>query len=220
MPLDIGVDSVEAVSAYGASGAHKLRSSRAKPTLDFMVALIALFLLMPFLILVALLICSESRGPVLFRQKRTGHNGRPFHIYKFRTMCCLEDGESITQASRDDARITSLGRWLRRTNIDELPQLLNVLRGEMSLVGPRPHALAHDHYYSATVDRYDERFLARPGITGLAQVAGLRGPTPTVDDMAARVSQDLEYIRDWSLGLDFEILARTLMMGPFDPAAF
>ena len=220
MPLDIGAETIVPAESCWTSGAHKLRSSKVKRVLDFSVALTFLIVLLPFLFLVGVFICMDSNGPALFKQKRTGYNGKPFYIYKFRTMRCLEDGDTILQASRGDARTTSLGRWLRRTNIDELPQFVNVLAGEMSLVGPRPHALAHDRYYVSTVDRYDDRFLAKPGITGLAQVSGHRGPTPTVEHMAARVAQDLEYIRTWSLGLDLRILARTAMIGPFDPAAF
>lgn len=220
MPLDVGLDLAVASESVWTPRVGQLRGSRVKRTIDLAAALICLIVLLPLLLLVAAVIRLESRGPALFRQRRTGYNGRPFVIYKFRTMTCLEDGDDIPQVGRGDVRVTPMGRFLRRTNVDELPQLINVLNGQMSLVGPRPHAIAHDIFYRTAVSRYDDRFLAKPGITGLAQVAGLRGPTPTADHMAARVERDLEYIRDWSLGLDMKIIAQTLMLGPLDPAAF
>ena len=195
-------------------------ASGLKRLIDVLGAGFGLVFLAPFLLLVALTIRLESPGPALFRQRRTGRGGVPFVIYKFRTMRCLEDGPHITQASRGDRRTTRLGALLRRSSIDELPQLINVLKGDMSLVGPRPHALAHDQLYAAAIDNYEARFLARPGISGLAQVSGLRGATPSVECMAARVALDLEYIQRWSIILDVRILVQTLLMGPFDPAAF
>jgi putative colanic acid biosysnthesis UDP-glucose lipid carrier transferase len=194
--------------------------SRFKRLIDVAGASFGLVFLAPFLLLVALLIRLESPGPALFRQRRKGRGGVPFAIYKFRTMRCLEDGPEIRQAERGDHRTTWLGAFLRRSSIDELPQLLNVLKGDMSLVGPRPHALAHDEFYGAAIENYDARFLARPGISGLAQVSGLRGPTPNIEWMAARVALDLKYIRNWSVGLDLRILLQTFVVGPFDPAAF
>jgi putative colanic acid biosynthesis UDP-glucose lipid carrier transferase len=138
--------------------------------------------------------------------------GKSFMIYKFRTMNCCEDGPQITQARAGDDRITRIGRLLRKTSIDELPQLLNVLAGNMALVGPRPHALAHDNYYGTEIPGYQRRFAVRPGITGLAQVRGLRGETQTVGCMAARVGSDLEYVANWSLLTDVAILARSAMI--------
>ena len=135
-------------------------------------------------------------------------------------MRVLEDGAKVVQASRDDHRVTRIGKFLRRSSIDELPQLLNVLRNEMALVGPRPHALAHDEYYALTVPGYSDRFRTKPGITGLAQVSGLRGEVIEIAAMAARIQRDVEYIRTWSIVLDLEVLARTFMMGPYQPGAY
>ena len=162
------------------------------------------------LVVVALAVTIDSPGPVLFKQWRGGHNGRRFQIFKFRTMTCMEDGKDICQARPCDARVTRVGRLLRKTSLDELPQLLNVLRGEMSLVGPRPHALVHDEIYSALIRGYSDRQLVRPGITGWAQINGCRGETRDLAAMEMRVRWDLEYIRHWSLWLDFMILMKTI----------
>jgi lipopolysaccharide/colanic/teichoic acid biosynthesis glycosyltransferase len=148
---------------------------------------------------------------VLFRQTRKGLNGRTFRIYKFRTMRVLEDGAVVRQATRGDARVTRIGRILRSTSLDELPQLLNVLSGEMALVGPRPHALAHDEFYSREISGYDQRFRVKPGITGWAQVNGARGETPTLDHMRRRIELDLWYVQHKSIALDLTILARTVV---------
>jgi putative colanic acid biosynthesis UDP-glucose lipid carrier transferase len=181
-----------------------------KRLVDVFAACCCLILLSPLLILVALVIRIESRGPVIFRQTRTGCHGKIFQIYKLRTMTVLEDGADVKQVAPNDARVTRLGLILRKTSIDELPQLINVILGDMSLVGPRPHALAHDAYYSEVIDIYDKRFAVPPGITGLAQVSGCRGGTPEVDDMRRRVEFDLAYIENWSLRLDMRILLRTI----------
>jgi putative colanic acid biosynthesis UDP-glucose lipid carrier transferase len=157
------------------------------------------------------MICLDSRGPALFRQTRTGLNGRQFRIYKFRTMTVQEDGAVIRQATQGDARVTQIGRMLRKTSLDELPQLINVIRGEMSLVGPRPHALAHDKYYGREIPAYERRFAVKPGITGWAQVNGARGETATVADMQRRVDLDLWYVEHRSLALDLKILAWTVV---------
>ena len=202
------------------AGVRRLERAPLKRALDFIGALVGLVLLSPFLLLVALIIVIESRGSPLFKQRRSGYRGAPFVIYKFRSMTVREDGHRIVQAVKDDVRITRFGRLMRRTSIDELPQLLNVLNGDMSLVGPRPHALAHDEYYGAVVPGYAARFHAKPGITGLAQVSGLRGQTKTIEEMAARVDKDLEYIRDWSLFADIKILLLTVLTFLFHPAAY
>jgi putative colanic acid biosysnthesis UDP-glucose lipid carrier transferase len=181
-----------------------------KRALDIVVAGGALLFFAPLLALVAILIKLESRGPVLFRQARGGLNGQAFTIFKFRSMRVQENGDKVVQAKRDDDRITALGRILRKTSIDELPQLLNVLKGDMSIVGPRPHALAHDDQYGAVIANYHLRFRARPGLTGLAQIKGLRGGTSAVEAMAARVDADNDYIDDWSIWSDIRILALTL----------
>lgn len=193
------------------AGAARLSQARLKRCLDLCGSAFGLVFLAPFLILVALLIRLESSGPAIFKQRRTGYNGKEFTIYKFRTMNVVEDGPDIQQAKRGDQRVTKLGRILRASSVDELPQLMNVLKGEMSLVGPRPHALAHDLYYGSVVFNYMDRFRTKPGITGLAQIYGFRGPTAQIETMSARVSHDLEYIRNWSILLDVKILVATLI---------
>ena len=150
-----------------------------------------------------------SSGPVVFYQRRNGFNGQEFVIYKFRTMSVLEDGRAIAQAKPGDTRVTRLGRLLRRTSIDELPQLANVLRGNMSLVGPRPHALAHNDQYATLIADYAFRHHVKPGITGWAQINGLRGRTSRLEHMASRVEYDLWYIKNWSFWLDVKIAALT-----------
>ncbi len=181
----------------------------AKRCIDLLFAGAALTALLPLLAIVAVAIKLNSPGPILFRQKRCGFNGRCFQIYKFRTMSVLDDGPSIIQAQLGDKRVTNLGAWLRRTSIDELPQLLNVLEGTMSLVGPRPHAVAHDNQFDKIVRNYAYRRRVKPGLTGWAQVNGFRGPTPTAASIERRVEYDLWYIDNWSLRLDFAILLQT-----------
>lgn len=183
----------------------------AKRALDVAVASLALVAVAPLLVLAFVAIRLDTAGPVLFRQSRQGFNGRMFKILKLRTMTAMDDGEgSVVQATRRDPRVTRVGAWLRRTSIDELPQLWNVLRGEMSIVGPRPHAVAHDNYYDALIENYAFRHHVKPGLTGWAQVNGLRGETPDVSLMAARVEHDVWYISNWSILLDFRILLRTV----------
>lgn len=181
----------------------------AKRCTDVLFAGIALIALLPLLATVAFAIKLDSSGPVLFRQKRCGFNGRSFGIYKFRTMLVMEDGPTVVQARTDDCRVTRIGKWLRRTSIDELPQLLNVLDGSMSLIGPRPHALAHDGQFDKVVWNYAFRRRVKPGLTGWAQIHGCRGPTPTAALIERRVKYDLWYIDNWSLRLDFAILLQT-----------
>lgn len=180
-----------------------------KRVLDISCAGLGLVALLPLLAVTAVAIKLDSPGPILFRQRRCGFNGQLFHILKFRTMSVLEDGESVTQASPSDRRVTRLGRLLRRTSIDELPQLLNVLNGTMSLVGPRPHALAHDSHFDKLVRNYAFRHHVKPGVTGWAQVNGYRGPTPNIADIRNRVEHDLWYIDNWSFALDCLIIIRT-----------
>jgi Undecaprenyl-phosphate glucose phosphotransferase len=184
-----------------------------KRVLDVLIAVLVLTMLAPMMVLIAVLIKIESRGPILFMQTRNGFNGRPFRICKFRTMFVLEDGPLVRQATRNDRRVTQFGRKLRRASIDELPQLWNVLAGDMSLVGPRPHASAHNSEYEKIIANYAYRYHVKPGLTGWAQVNGLRGETRTVDLMARRVEFDLWYINNWSFWLDFKILLRTLLLG-------
>jgi len=180
-----------------------------KRALDVFLAGMLLVVLSPFLGFIALSIKCDSRGPVFFRQFRTGYRGQLFRILKFRTMTVLEDGPVVVQARRNDSRVTRIGGVLRRTSLDELPQLLNVLAGHMSLVGPRPHAVAHDKSYALQIPDYLLRQHVLPGITGWAQVNGLRGETTTIDAMHKRVEHDIWYARNCSLFLDVEIMART-----------
>jgi Undecaprenyl-phosphate glucose phosphotransferase len=182
-----------------------------KRLVDILLASIALLLLTPLLAIVAVLIKLDSAGPVFFLQRRFGFNQEPFQIIKFRSMRTLDDGPGIRQARRDDPRVTRIGYWLRRWNIDEIPQLFNVINGEMSLVGPRPHALSHDREYEHRISAYACRHNVKPGITGWAQIHGLRGETDTDEKMRKRVEYDLYYIDNWSLWLDLQILVRTLI---------
>lgn len=193
-----------------ALGKRAREASPAKRSLDLALAVPLLFVLAPFLAAIAFWVWLDSPGPIFFRQRRLGLNGKPFAILKFRTMNVLEDGERVAQASKEDARVTRAGSFLRQTSLDELPQLLNVIKGEMSLVGPRPHAVAHDRYYGAIIRDYRERQSVKPGITGWAQVNGFRGETPTIDTMRARVECDVWYARHASLRLDLKILLRTI----------
>ena len=180
-----------------------------KRALDVIVASGLLVALAPLLALVGILIRLESPGPIIFRQRRKGFNTREFTIFKFRTMNVLEDGRTIPQARRNDPRVTRVGRILRATSIDELPQLINVLRGHMSLVGPRPHAIAHDDGYTKLIANYAFRQHVKPGLTGWAQVNGLRGETLRLETMERRVDYDLWYIKNWSFWLDLRILVLT-----------
>jgi putative colanic acid biosynthesis UDP-glucose lipid carrier transferase len=186
---------------------------------DVLLAAGALLLLAPLLAAIALLVRRSSPGPALFRQRRFGLDGREFVVYKFRTMTVCED-EPVMQATRLDLRVTPIGRFLRRTSLDELPQLLNVLSGSMSLVGPRPHAVAHNQHYRKLVSGYMLRHKVRPGITGLSQVNGLRGETVDVEKMRRRVELDIEYLKNWSLGLDVRILLKTLRVMWNDKSAY
>jgi putative colanic acid biosysnthesis UDP-glucose lipid carrier transferase len=180
-----------------------------KRVLDVTMSGMAIVVLWPVFLIAAIAIKLDSAGPVIFRQKRAGLNAKEFVILKFRTMTVLEDGPAIKQASRDDHRVTRVGKFLRRSSVDELPQLFNVLKGDMSLVGPRPHAVAHDNEYLFRIADYRLRHHVKPGMTGWAQVNGLRGETPSLQQMAERVELDRWYINNWSLGLDIGILFRT-----------
>ncbi|CAN7400255.1 undecaprenyl-phosphate glucose phosphotransferase [Pseudomonas sp. LjRoot71] len=179
-----------------------------KAVLDRSLALLAILALSPLLLGTAIAVKLSSPGPVLFKQQRHGWNGMLIKVWKFRSMRLHDDGD-VKQATREDPRITAVGRFIRRTSIDELPQLFNVLQGRMSLVGPRPHAVAHNDYYTGKIDAYMARHRIKPGITGLAQVSGYRGETETLDKMAKRVELDLTYINNWSLWLDIKILVKT-----------
>jgi len=189
---------------------------------DLLAGLLLLLVLLPLLLLIAAAVRLSSPGPVLFRQQRSGLDGRPFTILKFRTMRLQACGDAalVPQAQRHDPRVTAVGRLLRLWSLDELPQLWNVLRGQMSLVGPRPHAVVHDQLYSAQIQGYMQRHLLRPGLTGLAQVQGLRGATPQLSDMQKRIQADLTYQAQWSLLLDLKILLLTLLRCWRQPQAY
>jgi putative colanic acid biosysnthesis UDP-glucose lipid carrier transferase len=179
-----------------------------------------LALVSPLLLMIALGVKLSSRGPILFKQRRYGVDGREILIYKFRSMAVLEDGNQILQATRKDRRITPFGRFLRRTSLDELPQFFNVLQGRMSIVGPRPHAVAHNELYRKLIKGYMMRHKVKPGITGWAQVNGYRGETDTVEKMKARIEYDLDYLRHWSLRLDIQIILRSVLIIFKDQHAF
>jgi putative colanic acid biosynthesis UDP-glucose lipid carrier transferase len=179
---------------------------------DFVLALLILVLISPLLLAVAVGVKLSSPGPVLFKQRRYGVDGRKIVVYKFRSMTVAEDGDVVRQATRNDSRVTRFGAFLRRTSLDELPQFINVLQGRMSIVGPRPHAVAHNELYRKLIPGYMIRHKVKPGITGFAQVNGLRGETDTVEKMKARVEYDLEYLRNWSLLLDLQIILKTVLV--------
>ena len=191
-----------------------------KRLMDIVISAVTLILLSPLLLLVALLVKLGSSGPVLFKQRRYGLDGREILVYKFRTMTVAEDGAQIRQATRDDDRVTPIGGLLRRFSIDELPQLFNVLQGSMSLVGPRPHAVAHNEEYRKLIKGYMIRHKVLPGMTGLAQVSGCRGETSRLEDMQARIEYDLDYLRRWSPMLDLKILTQTALLLMFDRKAY
>lgn len=180
-----------------------------KRLLDLFVAITALLILAPLLLLVAAAVKITIGSPVLFIQDRGGLSGNVFKIVKFRSMRSLEYGPEITQVTKNDPRISRVGSFIRRTSIDELPQLWNVITGDMSIVGPRPHALAHDIHFSKVIPRYALRHYAKPGITGLAQIRGYRGETSELEDMIKRVEADLEYLKNWSLWGDILIIFKT-----------
>lgn len=190
---------------YGFTGLVKTVS-------DYVLATLALIVLSPLMVLIALSVRASSPGPILFRQRRYGLDGKEIVIYKFRTMTVLEDGPSVRQATPVDDRVTRLGQMLRKTSMDELPQFINVLQGRMSVVGPRPHAVVHNEIYRKLIDGYMVRHKVKPGVTGWAQVNGLRGQTDTVEKMERRVEYDLAYLRNWSLRLDLVIILKTVLV--------
>ncbi|MRR49934.1 MAG: undecaprenyl-phosphate glucose phosphotransferase [Rhodocyclaceae bacterium] len=215
------VDSVEDVPVVavcetpftGSNGTIKRAS-------DIVLSLLILVLILPILLAIALGVKFTSPGPVIFKQRRYGLNGEEIMVYKFRSMTVCEDGPNVPQAQKNDKRVTPLGAFLRKTSLDELPQFINVLQGRMSIVGPRPHAVAHNELYRKLVKGYMVRHKVKPGITGWAQVNGLRGETDTVEKMQARIDYDLEYLRHWSLRLDIYIILRTVMVVVKDQHAY
>ncbi|HXN15379.1 MAG TPA: undecaprenyl-phosphate glucose phosphotransferase [Usitatibacter sp.] len=190
---------------YGINGLVKRLS-------DIVLASLILVLIAPAMLAIALGVKLTSPGPILFRQRRYGLDGREIVVYKFRSMTCAEDGPVVRQATRNDQRVTAFGGFLRRTSLDELPQFINVLQGRMSVVGPRPHAVAHNEMYRKLIKSYMIRHKVRPGITGWAQINGLRGETETLEKMKARIEYDLDYLRHWSLKLDLHIIWRTIFV--------
>jgi putative colanic acid biosysnthesis UDP-glucose lipid carrier transferase len=200
---DLPVVAVCETPFYGLNGLLKRAS-------DIVFSLVILALIAPLLVAIAIGIKRGSPGPILFKQRRYGVDGRKIVVYKFRTMTVAEDGDVVRQATRNDSRVTPFGAFLRRTSLDELPQFINVLQGRMSVVGPRPHAVAHNELYRKLIRGYMIRHKVRPGITGLAQVTGFRGETDTVEKMQGRIEQDLAYLRNWSLMLDVQIIFKTV----------
>jgi putative colanic acid biosysnthesis UDP-glucose lipid carrier transferase len=190
---------------YGFNGVVKRIS-------DFVFATVILLAIAPLLLFISIGVKLSSPGPILFKQRRYGLDGRKIMVYKFRTMTVAEDGDVVRQATRNDSRITRFGAFLRRTSLDELPQFINVLQGRMSVVGPRPHAVAHNELYRKLIRGYMIRHKVRPGVTGLAQVMGFRGETDTVEKMKARIEHDLQYLRNWSLLLDLQIILKTIVV--------
>lgn len=205
------IGDIHCIDLWG--GERSLIDRQTKRAMDLVLAGVGLVLISPLVLLIAIAIAVTSPGPILFVQDRYGLDGQRFRIFKFRTMRVVEPGDQpgLRQATRDDPRITPLGRFLRRWSLDELPQLLNVIRGEMSLVGPRPHAVDHNEQYRRLIPGYMQRHSFKPGITGLAQVEGWRGETIDLQDMARRIDADLRYQRDWSLSLDVKILIMTFL---------
>jgi len=187
---------------------------------DIVLSTLILLMISPILVVLAIGVKMSSPGPIIFRQRRTGLDGEIIEVYKFRSMRAEDDGPVVKQATRDDPRITPFGAVIRKTSLDELPQFINVLQGRMSIVGPRPHAVAHNEQYRKLVKAYMARHKVKPGITGWAQVNGLRGETDTLDKMAARIEFDLEYLRNWTLGLDLLIIARTVKLVFLDRSAY
>jgi putative colanic acid biosynthesis UDP-glucose lipid carrier transferase len=187
---------------------------------DVLFSCLLLILILPVLIITAIAIKMSSPGPVIFKQRRYGLDGEEILVYKFRSMTVTEDGSSIAQAQINDKRITPLGAVLRRTSLDELPQFINVLQGRMSIVGPRPHAVAHNELYRKLIKGYMVRHKVKPGITGWAQVNGYRGETSTLDKMQDRIDFDLDYLRNWSLRLDIHIILKTVRLVLRDQKAY
>jgi putative colanic acid biosynthesis UDP-glucose lipid carrier transferase len=207
----VNMDGIPAVSVY--EGPFYGINDWIKRGEDIVIGSLITILILPLLLVLALGVKLSSPGPVIFKQRRYGFNGKEISIWKFRTMTVCEDGPEIPQAKRNDPRITKFGGFLRRTSLDELPQFINVLQGRMSIVGPRPHAVAHNEFYRTLIPGYMLRHKVKPGITGWAQVNGWRGETDTLEKMQMRVKYDLEYTRNWSLWLDLKIIFVTVFHG-------
>lgn len=191
-----------------------------KRTSDIVISLLILLVISPLMLLIAIGLKLTSRGPVLFKQRRYGLDGKEIVVYKFRSMTVMEDDGQVSQATRNDPRITRFGSFLRKTSLDELPQFINVLQGGMSVVGPRPHAISHNEMYRSLIKGYMIRHKVKPGITGWAQVNGFRGETDTLEKMQARIDCDLDYLRNWSLFLDLLIIFKTISVVIEDKNAY
>lgn len=187
---------------------------------DIILSFFILFLISPLLLIISLAVKFTSPGPIIFRQIRYGMDGKPIKVWKFRSMVVMENDINVKQATKDDVRVTAVGKFLRRTSLDELPQFFNVLFGEMSIVGPRPHAVSHNEQYRSLIEGYMLRHKVKPGITGWAQINGWRGETDTLDKMEKRIEFDLEYIRSWSIWLDIKIIVLTIFKGFVNKSAY
>jgi putative colanic acid biosynthesis UDP-glucose lipid carrier transferase len=205
MSITVGIPMID-ISVSPMFGSRRV----VKSLLDYTVASLALLMLSPVLLMIAAAIKLTSKGPVLFQQKRHGWNDEEIWVYKFRSMAMHKESDgAVTQALRDDPRVTPVGRFLRKSSLDELPQFFNVLQGRMSVVGPRPHALKHNSDYVKLIPKYALRHKVKPGITGWAQICGYRGETDTLDKMEGRVKHDIYYLEHWSLWMDLKIIAMT-----------
>jgi putative colanic acid biosynthesis UDP-glucose lipid carrier transferase len=191
-----------------------------KRTEDMVVSTIILVLISPILLLIAISIKATSKGPIIFKQKRGGINNKEIIVYKFRSMTTQDNGSVVNQVTKNDYRLTSIGNFLRKSSLDELPQFINVIQGRMSVVGPRPHAIAHNIEYAKLIPKYNQRIVVKPGITGLAQINGWRGETDTLDKMQKRVDMDLNYINNWTLWLDIKIIFMTIFKGFINKNAY
>jgi putative colanic acid biosynthesis UDP-glucose lipid carrier transferase len=191
-----------------------------KRTGDIVMSTIILALISPILLLITISIKATSKGPIIFKQKRGGINNKEIVVYKFRSMTTQDDGSVVNQVTKNDARLTYFGAFLRRSSLDELPQFINVIQGRMSIVGPRPHAIAHNIKYAKLISEYNRRTLVNPGITGLAQINGWRGETDTLEKMQKRVDADLYYINNWYLWLDIKIIFITIFKGFINKNAY
>ena len=187
---------------------------------DIVVSTIILVLISPILLLIAISIKATSKGPIIFKQKRGGINNKEIIVYKFRSMTTQDDGLVVNQVTKNDHRLTSIGNFLRKTSLDELPQFINVIQGRMSVVGPRPHAVAHNTEYAKLISEYNQRTIVKPGITGLAQINGWRGETDALEKMQKRVDMDLNYINNWTLWLDIKIIFMTIFKGFINKNAY
>jgi putative colanic acid biosynthesis UDP-glucose lipid carrier transferase len=213
------LNGIPIISVFNTS-VNNITSRTLKRLEDITISLLILMLISPILLAISIAIKVTSSGPILFKQKRYGLHGNKIIVYKFRSMTVQDNGNIIKQATKNDSRLTSIGGFLRRTSLDELPQFFNVIQGVMSIVGPRPHAVAHNEEYRKLIPKYMQRHLVKPGITGWAQINGLRGETEELEKMKKRIEFDLHYITIWSIWLDIKIIFITIFKGFFDKNAY